>query len=80
MYNISFIKYTTSFSLSIYDEVLDNSLNTKINLIIDNYEKIFSRFLENSELSLLNKNKKGELSPLFFKLLNKTLEINKLTN
>lgn len=78
MKNIKLTKFKTFFELNLLDDIKIEG--SEIENIIDNYEKIFSRFLENSELSIINKNWAGKISALFLDLLTKNIELYKLTN
>lgn len=78
MQKISFKKFTTDFEIIIYDEI--ENLEVKIKKIITNFEMTFSRFLDNSEISRLNKEKSLEISSLFKKLFNLNIELYNLSN
>jgi thiamine biosynthesis lipoprotein ApbE len=73
-------KFWTFFELYIIDKFDDINLENDINELFKNYENIFSRFKENSELSLVNKENRGDLSPLFLSLFKKNIELNQITN
>lgn len=77
MKKIKFKKYTTNFELNLIDDILIT--DSEIEKIIDNFEMVFSRFKSDSELSKLNKNWGWEVSPLFLKLFNLNIHLNKLT-
>ncbi len=80
MFKLNLNKFWTKFNLLIIDEFDNLDLENEINNLFINYEKIFSRFKNDSELSILNKNKRAELSSLFFELFKKNIELNNLTN
>lgn len=80
MYNLELSKFWTLFKLTILDENKIENIENKINKLFNYFELTFSRFDKKSEISLLNKKKRADLSSLFLKLLNKTIELNYFTN
>lgn len=79
MIHIQLQKYTSTLDIQILD-IQDSHIEHQISYIIDNYETIFSRFLENSELSLLNKKKEAEVSEIFSIVLSKAIKISEFTH
>ena len=80
MYKLTLNKFWTFFELYIVDEFNNIEIENDVNDLFENYENIFSRFKENSELSLVNKESRGDLSPLFLSLFKKNIELNQITN
>lgn len=56
-------------------KIIADEINIIVRDNIENYEKIFSRFLKTSELSILNKNKKMVVSPIFLEVTLKAYEL-----
>jgi thiamine biosynthesis lipoprotein len=79
MFRLELNKFWTKFELLILDKVNNSNLKNEINELFTNYEFIFSRFIDDSEISKVNKNKWGDLSPLFFLLFKKVIELSELT-
>lgn len=68
-----------SVSLVCTDEQMAQNIASSMFQMIHNYELRFSRFLEESELSLLNKQGTAVVSDEFMQVLTRSLELNKFT-
>lgn len=79
MFDIKFKKFTTDFHIHIEDENLFFD-ELEIHNIINSFESIFSRFNEESVISILNKEKKLIVPDIFLKLYNQNLFIYNLTD
>ncbi len=67
----------TSYFVSIVceSEALSNNIYKMVKHDIEYYEAIFSRFDENSELSILNSKKEMEVSPIFMNVTKRAYEL-----
>lgn len=80
MFRLDLSKFWTRFELLIIDKFEWFDFKKEIKEIFFSYELIFSRFNKNSEISKINKESRGDLSPLFFDVFIKIKNLNILTN